>query len=228
MLASLLLVTVSGCTSEPTDSGHTTMTVILDQDVTPEQKSAVEQRLRAMPSIEGVALESREQAYARQKEALADDPDLLAQLKPEYVPESFHATVTDPLAAEAIELVMGSVDHVGSVVLRIADADPPPSRIGVIVRMKATATAERLAAVEKAVQALPHAESIEVEKPDAAYERLREQCAGKGDLATRLDRQMMRDSVRFALPLDKKSPGMSKLIGLDGVDVMELVPATML
>ncbi|RKN22517.1 hypothetical protein D7147_07660 [Micromonospora musae] len=228
VLASVLLLTLSGCTTEPAESAHTTVTVILDQDVTPEQKSAVEQRLRSMPSVEGVAFETREQAYARQKETLEDEPDLLAQLNPEYVPESFHATVTDPLAAEAIELVMGTVDQVGSVVLRIAEADPLPSRIGVIVRMEATATAEQLGAVERAVRALPHAESVEAEKRDAAYERLREQCQGKGDLATQLDRQSMRDSVRFELPLDKKSPGMSKLIGLDGVDVLEMVPATML
>lgn len=228
VLTSLLLVPLTGCTSESADFAHTTVAVILDQDVTSEQKSAVEQQLRSMPSVEGVTLETREQAYARQKETLKDDPDLLAHLNPEYVPESFHATITDPLAAEAIKLVMGTVDHVGAVALRMADAEPPPSRIGLIVRMESTATGEQLSAAEEAVRALPHAKSIEVEKRDAAYERLREQCQGKGDLAAQLDRQMMRESVRFELPVDEKSPGAPKLMNLDGVDEVELVPAAVL
>lgn len=204
------------------------MTVLLNRDVTAEQKRAVEQRLRSMPSVEDVGFETRDQAYERQKEQLKDHPDLLVDLKPEFLPESFHATVTDASVAEAIELVMGTVDGVEYVALRTAQIDPLPSRIGVIVRIESTATAEQRAAVERAVRALPHAESVRFEDGDAAYERLREQCRGKGELATELDPKMTRASLRLQVPLDRKGPGLSELMKLEGVDAVRLVPIAML
>ncbi|MCW3842339.1 permease-like cell division protein FtsX, partial [Micromonospora yasonensis] len=197
----LLLLALPACTSEPEESGRTTLAVMLDQDVTAAQKSAVEQRLRSMPSVEGVALQDRDQAYEQQKELLKDRPDLLAELKPEFMPESFRATVTDASIAEAVEFVMGTVDGVELVTLKIAESDPLPSRVGVVVRLKSTATGDQRAAAEKAVRALPHAESIAFEDRDAAYERLRKQCRGKGDLAAQLDPQMTLASWRFQLPL---------------------------
>jgi cell division protein FtsX len=227
-LAVLLLLALAACTSEPEETAHTTLTVFLNRDVTTEQKSAVEQRLRSMPSVEDVGLETRDQAYERLKEQLKDRPDLLGDLKPELLPESFYSTVTDASIAEAIELVMGTVDGVEYVALRTAQVNPLPSRIGVIVRIESTATVEQRAAVERAVRALPHVESVAFEDRDAAYERLRKQCRGKGELATELDPQMTRASLRFQVPLDKRGPGPSELVKLDGVDAVRLVPIAML
>ncbi|MFR9779059.1 permease-like cell division protein FtsX [Micromonospora sp. MS34] len=186
VLALLLLVALPACTSEPEGSRHTTLTLLLNNDVTAEQKSAVEQRLRAMPSVENVAFENREQAYEHQKELLKDKPDLLADAKPEHMPESFHATVTDVSVAEAVDLVMATVDGVEWVGLQIAAAKPLPSRIGVILRLEPGVTDEQRATVEKGVRALRGAESMTFEGSDAAYERPRRQCRGKGELATQL------------------------------------------
>ncbi|MET7751013.1 permease-like cell division protein FtsX [Micromonospora sp. NPDC005367] len=202
------------------------MTVLLDHDVTAAQKSVVEQRLRAMPSVEGVALETRDQAYEKMRN---DSPDLLADLDPEDLPESLRATVTDASVAEAVGLVIGTVDGVEWAVLKIADVDPLPSQIGAIVRLEPTATAEQRAAVEKAVRALPRAESIEFENRDAAYERLRKQCQGKGDLAAQLDSQMTRASLRLQLAVDGKGrTGLPEIGRLDGVEAVQLVPVSML
>ncbi|MGS2615634.1 permease-like cell division protein FtsX [Micromonospora sp. LZ34] len=228
ILAFLLLLGLPACSSESTETADTSLAVFLDNDATAEQKSAVEQRLRSMPSVEGVALETRDQAYERQKEALKDRPDLLAELKPEFMPESFRATVTDASIAEAVELVMAGVDGVEDVALSSPQIDPLPSQIGVIVRLKSTVTGEQRAAVEKAVRALPHAESVSFEDRDAAYERLREQCRGKGELATQLDPQMTHASLRFRVPLEPRERGVSELMKLDGVDVVRLVPVAML
>ncbi|SCG14931.1 hypothetical protein GA0070610_1153 [Micromonospora echinofusca] len=225
VLAFLLLSALSACTSEPKDAGHTTLTVLLDHDVTAAQKSVVEQRLRAIPSVEGVVFETRDQAYEKLRK---DSPDLLADLDPEHIPESFRATVTDVSVAEAAELVMGTVDGVEWAVLKIADVDPLPSRIGAIVRLE-PATAEQRATVEEAVRALPHAESVEFEDRDAAFERLRKQCQGKGDLATQLDSQVTRASLRLQLPLNGKGgTGLPEIERLDGVEAVRLVPVAML
>jgi cell division protein FtsX len=226
VLALLLLTASSACSSEPKDTGHTTLTVLLDHDVTAAQKDVVEQRLRAMPSVEGIAFETRDQAYEKLRK---DSPDLLGDLGPENLPESLRATVTDASVAEAVDLVMGTVDGVEWVGLKVADVDPLPARIGAIVRLEPTATEEQRASVEEAVRALPHGESIEFEDREAAYERLRKQCQGKGDLATQLDPQAARPSLRLQLPLNGKGgTGLPEIGRLDGVEAVRLVPVSML
>ncbi|MET8045939.1 permease-like cell division protein FtsX [Micromonospora sp. NPDC005215] len=227
-LALAALLTLSACTSKPEETADVALTVFLDNEVTVAQKGTVEQRLRSMPSVTEVSFETREQAYERQKADLKDQPDLLASLKPEHLPELFHATVTDASIAEAVELVLAEVDGVEDVVLRIADVDPLPSRIGVIVRLESSATGEQRAAVEKAVRALPTAKSIKFEDRDAAYERLRKRCQGKGDLATQLQPQMTHESWRFEMPLTREGSGVSELMKLDGVDGTPLAPVAML
>jgi hypothetical protein len=197
VLTLLLLAALSACTSSPKEAGPTTLTVLLDHEVTAAQKGVV--------------------------------PDLLADLNPECTPESFRATVTDAPVAEAVELVMGTVDGVEAAVLKIADVDPLWSRIGTIVRLKPTAMAEQRAAVEEVLRAQAHAESIEFEDRDAAYERLCKQCRGKGDLATQLNSQVMRASLRLQPPLNGKAritpPDIERL---DGVETVRLVPVAML
>ena len=48
---------------------------------------------------------------------------------------------------------------------------------------------------------LPTAKSVDFEDRDAAYERLRKRCQGKGDLSTQLQPQMTHESWRFEMPL---------------------------
>ncbi|MGC4866265.1 permease-like cell division protein FtsX [Micromonospora sp. DT53] len=228
LLSLVVLLALPACTSKPEEPEDVALTVFLDNDVTVAQKGSVEQQLRSMPSVTEVSLETREQAYERQKADLKDQPDLLAALKPEYMPELLHATVTDASIAEAVELVMAEADGVEDVALRIADVDPRPSRIGVIVRLESSATDEQRAAVEKAVRALPTAKSIEFEDRDAAYERLRKRCQGKGELSTQLQPQMTHESWRFEMPLNGEGSGVGELMRLDGVDGVPLAPLAML
>ncbi|MFI7658174.1 permease-like cell division protein FtsX [Micromonospora parva] len=228
LLSLVVLLSLPACTSKPEEPGDVALTVFLDNDVTVAQKGSVEQQLRSMPSVSEVSLETREQAYERQKAELKDQPDLLAALKPEYMPELLHATATDASIAEAVELVVAEADGVEDVALRIADVNPRPSRIGVIVRLKSSATDEQRAAVEKAVRALPTAKSIEFEDREAAYERLRKRCQGKGDLSAQLQPQMTHESWRFEMPLNREGSGVGELMRLDGVDGVPLAPLAML
>jgi cell division protein FtsX len=230
-LALVLLLGLPACTSKPPKPAEFTkvaLAVFLEHDITADRKTAVESRLRSMPSVEAVVFEDREQAYARQKEALKDSPDLLAEIKPEYLPEQFNATLTDAPIAEAVELVMADVEGVADVALKVTDVDPLPSRIGIVVRLKSSATGEQRTAVEQAVRALPTARSVTFEDRAAAYERLRERCQGKGDLTAQLEPQMGHESWRFEMPLDRKGAGVSGLTELDGVDGVQLVPPAML
>jgi len=222
----LLVATLSGCSTEPKESGYTTLSVMLDHDATAAQKSAVEQRLRGMPSVTNVAFETRGQAYEKLKN---ESPELLAGLDPEDLPESFHGTVTDASVAEAVELVMATIDGVAGTAIKIADVDPVPKRIGAIVRLEPTATQGQRATVERAVRAIPNAQSVEFEDRDAAYERLRKQCQGKGDLATQLKSAATRASFRLQLPVKRgAASGLTEIQRLDGVDAVLLVPAAML
>ena len=228
LLAFALLLLLSTCTSKPAETGDVALTVFLDRDVTAEQKDAVQTQLRSMPSVDGVTFETRDQVYERSKVDWKDQPELLANLKPEYAPELVHATVTDASIAEAVELLMAEVDGVDDVALRIADVDPLPSRIGIIVQFKPSADSEQRAVVEQAVRALPSTKSTRFEGHDAAYERLRKRCRGKGDLATRLQPQMTHDSWRFEMPLTRNGAGVSDLLKLAGVDGVRFVPLAML
>ncbi|MEV1330467.1 permease-like cell division protein FtsX [Micromonospora costi] len=227
-LACLLLLTLPACASEPEPTGPTGVTVFLDNEVTAEQKTVVEQRLRSMPSVDEVMLETRDQAYERSKEMMKDRPELLAAMRPEHMPESFRASVTDPTIAEAVELAMAGVDGVDEVTLGSTEMDPPPSRIGVVVALETAIGGDRRAAVEDAVRALPQADSVAYEDGDAAYERLRRRCEGNGELVAQLDPELARPSLRFQLQVEGKAPGLAELLELDGVDGLRVVPVSAL
>ncbi|NJC66001.1 hypothetical protein HC028_16035 [Planosporangium flavigriseum] len=78
----LSLVGCSKTTSHESDkrSAGSNLSVFLTSDVTNEERSTVEQKLRALPSIQNLSLETKEQAYARFKELFKDAPDLVAQI----------------------------------------------------------------------------------------------------------------------------------------------------
>ena len=67
LLSLVVLLALSACTSKPEEPGDVALTVFLDNDVTVAQKGSVEQQLRSMPSVKEVSLETREQAYERQR-----------------------------------------------------------------------------------------------------------------------------------------------------------------
>ncbi|WP_159079294.1 permease-like cell division protein FtsX [Plantactinospora sp. BC1] len=95
VLTILLTSGLVGCRPDPVERINPPITVFLTADVTPEQKQAVQERLRDVPDAAEVTFQSREQAYADIKERLAEDPELLDAVRADKLPESFKLTLRD-------------------------------------------------------------------------------------------------------------------------------------
>jgi len=74
------------------------VSIFLKADITDEQRSALDQELRADPLVatNGVTYESREEAYNNFKQLYRDSPDLVESVKPDPLPESFRVKLKDP------------------------------------------------------------------------------------------------------------------------------------
>ncbi len=66
--------------------------VVLKHDVTAEQKAAIESAAHALHPVDGIRFETREQAWQNYKEIFKDQPDMVAQVSPDALPESFRLT----------------------------------------------------------------------------------------------------------------------------------------
>jgi cell division transport system permease protein len=102
LLAAVLTVLglgAAGCTrgGGPDDPppGDPQFSVFLTTDVTAAQRKGVEERLRATPDVAEVVYESKDEAYAKFRELWKDDPDFIASVEPDSLPESFRVRMTD-------------------------------------------------------------------------------------------------------------------------------------
>lgn len=66
------------------------------KDVTQAQRDQLSADLHATPLVEQVFYESKEDAYKRFKELFKDSPDLVNNVSPEALPESFRVKLKDP------------------------------------------------------------------------------------------------------------------------------------
>ena len=66
------------------------------QAVSDQQRSQLQADLSATPQVEQVFYESKQQAYERFRETFKDSPDLVANVTPEALPESFRVKLKDP------------------------------------------------------------------------------------------------------------------------------------
>lgn len=91
------------------------VSVFLQEGISPQQRSAIEQELRGIDVVQEVYYESKEQAYQRFKEQFKDSPDLVATVDPSALPESFRVKLRDPDKVEIVhdELCSGQVDARG-------------------------------------------------------------------------------------------------------------------
>jgi hypothetical protein len=220
----LFAPTACGLVDRP-DPTPVALTVFLDREATPQQRDAVAQRLRSMPSTRDVTFESREQAYENFKKTFADTPDLMAGTRPETLPEAWHATVVDGSIAEAIELVMSGEPGVADAALVLGRGSHRPAQVGVILRMSDGATDADVDAARRAAAAIAEAARVTVEDGPAAYARLRERCAGRGDLVTALGAVEHPASIRFRVGArPNEAPGLMDLRRMHGVGDLFLVP----
>jgi cell division transport system permease protein len=72
------------------------ISIFLTDDVTQQQRDAVLADLEALPQVEQVFYESKQQAFENFQGQFEDSPELLRNVTPEVLPESFRVKLVDP------------------------------------------------------------------------------------------------------------------------------------
>ncbi len=70
--------------------------------VTDEQRTELQNDLQSTPLVEKVYYESKQDAYKRFKEQFKDSPDLVQNVTPDALPESFRVKLKDPTQFEVV------------------------------------------------------------------------------------------------------------------------------
>ncbi len=77
-------------------------------EVTPEQREEIERELRAMPVVESVFYESKEEAYQRFQEYYEDSPAITDNVEVDQMPQSFRIKLRNPEQFEAVAAVFAT------------------------------------------------------------------------------------------------------------------------
>jgi cell division transport system permease protein len=72
------------------------VSVFLARQVSADQRQSIESQLRAQPVVDRVYYESKQQAYDRFKDQFKDSPDMIRNVTPSVLPESFRVKLKDP------------------------------------------------------------------------------------------------------------------------------------
>ena len=70
--------------------------------VTPEERAALQTELEQTPQVARVYYESKDQAFARFQEQFKDSPDLVANVSPDALPESYRVKLDDATQFEVV------------------------------------------------------------------------------------------------------------------------------
>lgn len=92
------------------------VSIYLKGDVSPEQRSALEGKLKSDPEVREVLYESKEQAYTNFQEMFRDAPDMVESVGPAEMPESFRVSLHDPTHFETINQNYQTTEGVQSIV----------------------------------------------------------------------------------------------------------------
>lgn len=72
------------------------------REVTAAERTQLASALHASPQVKQVFYESKDQAYSRFKEQFKDSPDLVANVNPDALPESYRVKLKDPSKFEVV------------------------------------------------------------------------------------------------------------------------------
>jgi cell division transport system permease protein len=95
--------------------GKVEVSIFLRGDITQAQRDQLRGELEAMPEVERVYFESKEDAYERFKEQFKDSEDIVANVTPEVLPESFRVKLHDPEQFEVVSSAFAERPGVESV-----------------------------------------------------------------------------------------------------------------
>jgi cell division transport system permease protein len=76
------------------------VSIFMKQDVTSAQREALRQRLHSDPLVDKSMYESKPEAYGRFREQFKDSPELVQNVRPDALPESFRVKLVDPTQYE--------------------------------------------------------------------------------------------------------------------------------
>lgn len=79
------------------------VTVFLTNDISSEERDALQRDLLAMPEVQSVGYENKQQAYERFKRLFANQKELVRDTTPDALPESFRVQLKDPKTFEVIK-----------------------------------------------------------------------------------------------------------------------------
>jgi cell division transport system permease protein len=91
------------------------VTIFLDEGVTQAQRDTLKTQLEGDTLVQTVEYESRDEAYTRFKELFKDSPELVNNVKPEALPESFRVKLKDPRRFETMNQRYSDADGVDKV-----------------------------------------------------------------------------------------------------------------
>ncbi|MEU4156093.1 permease-like cell division protein FtsX [Actinoplanes sp. NPDC026670] len=69
-----------------------TVSVVMQPDADTGQREAVQRRLSELPAVDGVRLQTREQAYEKLRQRVSGDPTQMEGIEVATMPESLHLT----------------------------------------------------------------------------------------------------------------------------------------
>jgi cell division transport system permease protein len=72
------------------------VSIFLADDVTDEQRAAIDQQLSDSPEVANHIYESKEEAYARFQQQFSQQPELVQNTPPDALPESFRVELVNP------------------------------------------------------------------------------------------------------------------------------------
>jgi hypothetical protein len=103
----------------PAQDRTSDVSIFLAQDITVSQRFAVWAALQADPVVRDLRWESRAEAFARFKQLWRDDPDFVASVSADSLPDSFRMTLADPSAYPALAAKFRSQAGVLNVVVGV-------------------------------------------------------------------------------------------------------------
>jgi len=92
------------------------ISIFLTDEVTDVQRAEIPQVLDGIPLVQSVTYESRAEAYRRFQLQFQDQPDLLANVTEDALPESYRVRLTDPEQYEVVASAVRDLAGVGQVV----------------------------------------------------------------------------------------------------------------
>jgi cell division transport system permease protein len=78
------------------------VSIFLTDDVTDEQRAAIETELKDSPEVKGYLYESKEEAYERFQQQFSQQPELVENTPADALPESFRVEMVNPERYEVI------------------------------------------------------------------------------------------------------------------------------